>query len=138
MAFKHLFVDSDVLLDLLLERAPFYTYSKFLFFEGESRTVKLSTSTLVIANVNYILEKRLGSAIAKQNVKTIVALINLFPFEVDIIDKALTNRITDFEDAIQSLIAERYYCDAIITRNTKDYKHSTLPVFTPEQFLKTL
>ncbi len=58
--------------------------------------------------------------------------------ESDIIDLAFDKAFSDFEDAIQYLVAKRYNCDEIITRNIKDYKQSDIPVLTPEQFLKKL
>jgi predicted nucleic acid-binding protein len=138
MAYNHLFVDSDVLLDMLLSREPFSGYTKFLLFESENRKIKLSTSALVIANINYILAKKIGASAAKRNIAKLFSLVQVLPFESDIVDMALISNINDFEDAIQNLIAERHHCDAIITRNIKDYKESTLPALTAEQFLNTL
>jgi predicted nucleic acid-binding protein len=138
MAYSHLFIDSDVLLDMLLNRDPFSAYTKFLLFESETRKLKLSTSSLVIANINYILAKKIGVSATKESIRRLIKLIHVLPFEGDIIDLALTSNITDFEDAIQNLIAERYKCDVIITRNVKDYKESAITVLTAEQFLSTL
>jgi predicted nucleic acid-binding protein len=138
MAYKHLFIDSDVLLDMLLTRDPFYFYTQILLIEGEKKGIEISTSTLIIANINYILSKQIGQAAAKRKISDLVKAIRILPFESDIINKALASNIIDFEDAIQHYIAEKYNCEAIITRNTKDYKQSAIPVLTAEQFLKTL
>lgn len=138
MAYNHLFIDSDILLDMLLNRDPYSAYTKFLLFESGTRKIKLSTSSLVIANINYILAKKMGASATKENIAKLIKIINVLPFEGDIIDLALISNITDFEDAIQNLIAERYNCDVIITRNIKDYKRSTITVLTAEQFLNTL
>jgi predicted nucleic acid-binding protein len=138
MAYNHLFIDSDILLDMLLNRDPFFAYTKYLLFESESRPIKLSTSSLVIANINYILAKKTGAAAAKESIRKLVKLIHILPFESDIVDLGLTSKIADFEHAIQNLIAERYKCDVIITRNIKDYKQATIPVLTAEQFLRQL
>jgi len=138
MAYKHLFVDSDVLLDLALLREPFYPYIQLLLHEGEKQNVKLSTSGLIIANMNYILSKQLGAVTAREALKALRALVNVLSLDGEIIDLALTSNFTDFEDAIQYYIARKNNCDAIITRNIKDYKNSTIPVLTAEQFLNTL
>jgi predicted nucleic acid-binding protein len=138
MGYKHVFVDSDVLLDLLLNRNPFYIYTQFLMFENERERIKLYTSTLVIANINYILAKKIGASAAKESLKELIKLIKILPFEIDAINIALISPIVDFEDAIQSFIAEKNKCEAIITRNIKDYKQATIPVLTAEQFLRTL
>ena len=138
MTYKRLFVDSDVLLDMLLTREPFWGYTQLLLLESQNLGITLNTSVLVIANLNYILGKKIGASAAKNTIKTLVKRINILSFESDIIDLALTSEFNDLEDAIQYSIAKRYKCDAIITRNIKDYKQSTIPVLTAEQFLRTL
>jgi predicted nucleic acid-binding protein len=138
MAYNHLYVDSDVLLDLLLERKHFFEYSQLLFIQAKYQQIELSTSALVIANINYIASKKLGAAATKESIRNLLKLVNVLPFESDIVNKALDSNFADFEDAIQNFIAERYNCEAIITRNIKDYKQANLPVYTTEQFLNTL
>ncbi len=138
MAFKNVFTDSDVLLDLALLREPFYQYTQLLLHESTKNKFRLSTSSLVVANMNYILSKRLGTSNAKEKLKSITNIINILPFENDAIDFAFASKISDFEDAIQCFIAEKHNCEIIVTRNLKDYKNSTIPALTPEHFLRTL
>ena len=138
MAFKRLFIDSDVLLDLLLNRSPFKLHTEILLLESERNNIILNTSALIVANIHYFLARQIGSKASKKKIADLVKAIKVLPLESDIVDMALVSDFPDFEDAMQFFIAERYYCDAIITRNTKDYKLSTIPVLTPEQFLKTL
>jgi predicted nucleic acid-binding protein len=138
MAYKHLFVDSDVILDMLVERKPFSMYAEMLLEERKLSDVRLSTSTLIIANINYILTKSIGKTGAREGVKRITKLFEVFSFEKDAIESALAGSFTDFEDAIENHIAVKHNCDLIITRNIKDYKQSTIPVLTAEQFLRTI
>jgi len=138
MAYKHLFLDSDVLLDWLLKSEPFSSYTQRLVNESMSRDIKVSTSVLIIANIHYILAKRTSISNARQSVKLLINLINILPFESDVIKLALDTPFADFEDSIQYNIAERFKCDVIITRNVKDYKKSSIPVLTAEQFLRQL
>jgi predicted nucleic acid-binding protein len=138
MAYKHLFLDSDVLLDWLLKSEPFSSFTQTLVNESITRHFKVSTSALIIANINYILSNRTSVSNARQNIKMLINLINILPFEGDIINLALASTFADFEDSIQYHIALKYNCDVIITRNIKDYKRSTIPVLTAEQLLRTL
>lgn len=138
MAYKRLFIDSDVLLDTLLKREPFHSYAQILLMECEKRNIQLSTSALVIANVHYFLSKSKGSATSKKKIQELIKIVKVLSVESDVIDFALDSGFSDFEDAIQYLIAKRYNCDGIITRNTKDFKNSDILVFKPEQFLYTL
>ncbi|MBD1364816.1 PIN domain-containing protein [Mucilaginibacter sp. ZT4R22] len=138
MAYRYLYVDSDVLLDLVLLRTPFFGYTQLLLHESEKRKLELRTSALVFANMNYILSKKNGAQAAKESLRTLRSLINILPFEGDSVDWALSSPFADFEDAIQNHIAIKHNCDIIITRNIKDYKQSTIPVLTAEQFLRTI
>ena len=136
MGYKHLFVDSDILLDLLLNRDPFHP--QLLLLEATNREIRLSTSALVIANINYILAKQVGAANSRAKIKELIKTVKVLSFEAEVIDVALDSAFSDFEDSIQNIIAVRNNCDAIITRNIKDYKQATIPVLTAEQFLRTL
>ncbi|XHR95448.1 type II toxin-antitoxin system VapC family toxin [Mucilaginibacter sp. UC70_90] len=138
MAYKRLFLDSDVLLDMFFKREPFFFHTQILLIECIKRNIKLRTSSLVIANIVYVLRKQVGILKAKENLKNLFNSAKVLPFEFDAIETAILSDITDFEDAIQFHIAQKDNCDAIITRNIKDYKNSTIPVLTAEQFLNTL
>jgi len=138
MAYKRLFLDSDVLLDMFLKREPFFFHTQILLIECIKRNIELRTSSLVIANIVYVLRKQIGILKAKLNLKNLFNSAKVLPFEFDAIETAISSDITDFEDAIQFHIAQKDNCDAIITRNIKDYKNSTIPVLTAEQFLNTL
>ncbi|SEO92854.1 Predicted nucleic acid-binding protein, contains PIN domain [Mucilaginibacter gossypiicola] len=138
MAYKRLFLDSDVLLDMFLKREPFFFHTQILLIECIKENIELRTSSLVIANIVYVLRKQVGILKAKENLKNLFNSAKVLPFEFDAIETAISSDITDFEDAIQFHIAQKHNCDAIITRNIKDYKNSTIPVLTAEQFLNTL
>lgn len=138
MIYDNLFIDSDVILDLLLNREPFFPYIKLLFNESTNTSFKLNTSALIIANINYVLSKQVGQAAARESITYLIQQINILPFEKADIEVALTSEFNDFEDAIQYYIASKYNCQAIITRNIKDYRQSSIPVLTAEQFLRTI
>ena len=139
MAFKNLFVDSDVILDLLLERQPFYKFSQTLLNSSNQGECYLCTSALVIANVHYFLSKSLkDKSIAKQQIKLLSHFISILPVGLEDIQAAIDSLGNDFEESIQIHVAQKHKADYIITRNTKDYTHSEISVLTAEQFLNTL
>ncbi|MBB3055414.1 putative nucleic acid-binding protein [Mucilaginibacter gotjawali] len=100
--------------------------------------IVLNTSALIIANIYYLLSRQIGAKASRKKIADLIKAVKILPLEGDIVDIALASDFPDFEDAMQFFIAERYHCDAIITRNIKDYKHSTIPVLTAEQFLRKL
>ena len=137
MAFK-VFVDTDVVIDFLADRSPFANHSSMIFELHEERKLKIYLSALCVNNVHYISRKLIGE---QQSLKMIAELIE----NVDVIGttkkeilSALTAGFKDFEDAIQYSTAKTIKgVDAIITRNTKDYRKSSIAVFTPELYLAT-
>jgi predicted nucleic acid-binding protein len=137
MIYNKVFIDSDILLDLLLKREPFFIFSQTLLIEGRKKIININTSALVIANIHYVLAKNIGKELAKESIRVLINSVNVLPFEVDTIELAINSEFADFEDAIQHYVAQKNDCDAIISRNLKHYKKSHLPVLTAEQFLRT-
>jgi predicted nucleic acid-binding protein len=138
MAYKKIFVDSDILLDLLLNREPFEKFSQILLQHGINNKLNLYSSTLILANIHYMMAKNFSKHVAKEQLKALVKIIGMLSFEPDEINKALISEHVDFEDTIQYFIAQRNQCDLIISRNIKHYKKFDIPVLTAEQFLQTL
>ncbi len=137
MAYKRLFIDSDVLLDLLLKREPHYQFSQNLLHKGKNKEIEISTSALIIANIYYIFVKALGKSEAKDKVKILLNILTVFPLDADCINLAINSNFNDIENAMQHFIALQNQCDLIITRNLKDYKKSLIPVMTAGQYLKS-
>jgi len=131
------FLDSDIILDGLLRRVPFYLPAINLMELAHNNRIKIFTSSVAFVNVNYFLNK----AKVENRIEVLIQLRNIIDvLEVNalIIDEALSSNFSDFEDAVQYYTAVSAKADFIITRNTKDYTHSAIPVLTAEQFLQTL
>lgn len=138
MTYK-LFVDSDVLLDIMLERSPFIDHSLELFFHRTKGTIQLFTSSSIIINIQYIGEKQIGKLTTKTGMKKLLRYLEIINPAKDSILKAYNSDFIDIEDGIQYFTAlENNGIDYFITRNTKDFTMSApnLPVLTPTQFLK--
>ena len=131
------FVDTDVILDLLAERIPFFHFSAVLFTFAEMKKLELYTSPLILANTFYILRKQLGNSEAKNALRKLRILLHVVDSSESIIDKALNSDFTDFEDAIQYYTALDHDIKIILTRNVRDYKNASVIVQTPEAFLVT-
>ena len=131
------FVDTDVILDLLAERIPFFHFSAVLFTFAEMKKLELYTSPLILANTFYILRKQLGNDEAKNALRKLRILLHVIDSSESIIDKALNSDFTDFEDAIQYYTALDHDIKIILTRNVRDYKNASVIVQTPEAFLVT-
>ena len=130
------FVDSDIILDLLAEREPFSQYAKELFTLADKGEVICHISSLCFSNVQYILAKQIGKNQARQVLIQLKTLVKVLGVGDKIIDLALSSNIKDFEDAIQYYTAIANSCQTLLTRNLKDYKEAQIPAMTAESFLR--
>lgn len=131
------FVDTDVILDLLARRIPHFHFSAVLFTFAEMKKLELYTTPLILANTFYILRKQLGNDSAKNAVRKLRILLHVIYSTESVIDKALNSDFPDFEDAIQYYTALEYGIPVILTRNIRDYKKASIVVQTPESYLVT-
>ena len=131
------FVDTEVILDLLARRIPHFHFSAVLFTFAEMKKLELYTTPLIIANTFYILRKQLGNDSAKNALRKLRILLHVIDSTESVIDKALNSDFSDFEDAIQYYTALEYGIPVILTRNIRDYKKASIVVQTPESYLVT-
>jgi predicted nucleic acid-binding protein len=134
---KKIFFDSDVLLDAALRREPFYLSSINLLELCNGSNFKAVTSANAFLNTYYFLAK-LTPLTKIQSLKRLRNIVSIADVNEKMVDLAFGSNFIDFEDAVQFYAAKATNADFIITRNIKDYKQSDIPVFTAEQFLKTL
>lgn len=131
---KKIFVDANIVMDLLEKREEFYQEAQELFTLSDKKNVKLYVSALTLANVHFLLYKHLKMEARKVLAKFKV-LIEVLAVDDKIIDLSLTSDLKDFEDAIQYYTAIENDMNIIITRNKKDFKDVDLPVLTAKEFL---
>ncbi len=135
---EKVFVDSDIVLDLLSGRQPHHNYAGELFSLADENLIQLCVSSLTFANVNYILSKQLSSTQAKKMLLKFKTLISVLSVNDKIIELALASDFRDFEDAIQYHTAIENKINTLLTRNLKDYKKAEISILTAQQYLKTL
>jgi predicted nucleic acid-binding protein len=135
---KKVFVDTDVVLDLLLEREPFYQHSAELFTLAHRRVVSVHLSAVTFSTIYYFLRKYKGAAQARASITGLRSIVTVLPTDVMVVDQAIASRFADFEDAVQYYTALGSDTDVLVTRNTSDFKQAELPVITPDAFLKSL
>ncbi len=135
---KKIFIDTDIILDLLARREPHYIFPAQLFTLIDKKKLTAYTSPIVFANLHYLLKKYSSNSVAKKNLRKLKTLIKILPVDEKIIEQALNSDFTDFEDAIQYFTAVNNGIKILITRNKADYKKSKIPIATAEEFLKIL
>ena len=133
-----LFIDTNVMLDLLGEREPFYEAIAKIATIADKGIVKMTVSALSYSTVFYLLSKYEADDIVKEKLRKFKVLSETSDLTNKIIDKGLSSRFTDFEDALQYHCALKVDCNILITRNSKDFKESDIPIMTPDEYLKSL
>jgi predicted nucleic acid-binding protein len=133
---RKLFIDSDIILDLLAQREPFYDHAAQLFTLAYDKKIEIFTTAVVLANVFYILRKPKGNEGAKQQLKDLRLLMHVLPINTNIVDMSLNSKFGDFEDALQYFTAKENNLLAIITRNGEDYKVKDIIIQTAEEYIK--
>lgn len=136
---KKIFIDTNIVIDLLSRREPFYNEAANLFSLADKKGIELTVSSLTIANTSYTLLRQKTSNEAKEVLRKLRLIIKILPLDDKIVGLALNDdSFSDFEDGLQYFTAIENRQDLIITRNLKDFKNSKLPVMTANQFLETI
>ena len=130
-----LFLDTNVMLDLLGEREPFYNSIAKIATLADKGEVRLTVSTLSYSTVYYLLSKFEDSRIAKEKLHKFKIISETSDLTGRIVEKGLSSNFSDFEDALQYHCAIKADCNILITRNGKDFKESEIPVMTPTEYL---
>jgi predicted nucleic acid-binding protein len=133
-----IFLDTNVLLDLLLNRAPFAEDITQLIESSISSGTRLCVSPISITNMNYIIGKLENQRKADVQTKKVLELVEIEQVGQTTIHKAAESDFKDFEKAVQNYCAEESGHEIIITRNTKDYKASELSILTPKEYMARL
>ena len=133
---ERVFVDTNIVLDLLQKRDEFYSDAQDLFTLADKKELKLYVSALTIANTHYLLSKFYNSNEARKILLKFKVLVEVLAVNDKIIDLSLASDFNDFEDGLQYYTAIENNIELILTRNKKDFKNSTLPVLTAREFLR--
>ncbi len=133
-----LFLDTNIVLDLLGEREPFYAAAAQIATLADIGKVKLVVSALTYPTLFYILSKYEAHEVIKDKIRKLKIIALTSDLTDKIIEKGLMSEFSDFEDALQYHSALNMNCNIFITRNEKDYKHSDIPVMTPFEYLQRL
>ncbi len=132
---KRLFIDTNVVLDLILQREPHYKSSAQLFELAHKKEVTLVVSSLSIVNAHYVLKKFAKENTVRAALLSLSTACKIAPIDHSTINQALGSALKDFEDGVQYACALEEKCEAIITGDKKDFQAAKLPTFSAQQFI---
>lgn len=135
---SRIFLDTNVLLDLLGERVPFFDSIAKVATLADQKKLTLIVSPLSFITIEYVLAKYEKTESVLNKLRKFKIICEVCEVDEETIDKALNSSFKDFEDAVQYFTALQSNCSIIITRNGKDFKHSTIPIMTAEEYLSSI
>jgi predicted nucleic acid-binding protein len=135
---SRLFIDTNIMLDLLGERDPFYSSSAKIATLADKGQISIVVSALSYATASYFLTKYENSEKAKDKLRKFRIISEICNLDEQIIEKGLNSNFSDIEDAFQYFSALKSECNLLITRNRKDFKESKIPVMTADEFLSSI
>jgi predicted nucleic acid-binding protein len=133
---SRLFLDTNVILDLLAHRDPHFDSIARLATLADRKKLVLVSSPLSFTTVDFILNKYESEDSVRSKLRKFKIICEVGEVNEETIEKGLNSAFKDFEDAVQYYSAFQANCSVIITRNAKDFKHSSIPVMTAEEYLK--
>jgi predicted nucleic acid-binding protein len=131
-------VDTNVVLDVLLDRRPFAEAATQVFALVEESRIEGFLCATTVTTVDYLLGQALAPAKAREALKQLLDLFEIAPVNRPVLEQALRSGISDFEDAVLEQAGRLVAVDAITTRNVRDFEKSTVTVFDPLQLISTV
>ena len=131
-------VDTNVVLDVLLERDPFVKQAVEVFCLVEESRIDAFICATTVTTIDYLLVKSLPKSKARNALRRLISLFEIATVNRPVIERALVSKIQDFEDAVLNEAGQMAGVDFVITRNTKDFSKSSLKVCDPNEFLALL
>ena len=133
-----LFIDGNILLDVLQKREPHYRDSSMIWKLCETEKDIGYVSSLSLNNLVYVMRRELNPAEIRDVLKKLSLIFHFIEVKPSDLEKAAEKKGSDYEDAVQCVSAERVDADYIITRNVRDYRESPVPALTPSEYLMRL
>jgi predicted nucleic acid-binding protein len=132
-------IDTNIVLDFLLQREPFFQDAELLFQKIDSGRIVGYVTATTLTDIFYIARKHTRSIEqARQAVSEMLTAMVICPVNRAVLESAFGSGLADFEDAIQIACAIAQNLDAILTRDTQGFLSSSLPVLSIHELLQQL
>ncbi len=127
--------DTNVILDVLMERDPYVDAASKLFALVDNGRLKGSICATTVTTVYYIAAKDFGRSRAREQVHGLLGLFEVASVDRNVLDSALDNAFVDYEDAVLHEAARAMGATAIVTRDRRDFVNSAIPALDPQELL---
>lgn len=124
--------DTDVVLDVLLDRPPFVEAALLLFNRAEQKAIQGYLCATTITNIYYIARPRVGKAVALNRIRELLNIFEIALVNRSVLSMAVDGSFSDFEDGVLYESARRVGAEFIVTRNASDFEKAEIPVYSPD------
>ncbi len=131
-------VDTNVVLDVLMARRLFLQSAASVFALAERSRLDAFLCATTITTVDYLLGQSLSSAAARKALHRLLEIFEIAPVNRSVIEEALQSKMSDLEDAVLAHAGSLVGVDAIVTRNTKDFRLAPVKALDPPELLAVL
>jgi len=131
-------IDTNVVLDVLLARTRFVESASRVFALVEQSKIEASLCATTVTTVHYLLTQSLSRDEGRRALRGLLELFEIAPVNRPVLEGALQSKIADFEDAVVEQAGRLAGAEAIITRNTKDFRHSSVKALDPAELLSAV
>lgn len=125
--------DTNVILDVLLNRQPHVQTASLLFARVERKELTGYVCATTITTIFYLASKSVGISMARLHINNLLSIFKVAVVDSVVLQKALVSGFSDFEDAVLYESAVYVGVDYLVTRNIKDFKLAQLPVYLPDE-----
>ena len=130
--------DTNVILDVLLNREPFVVNSALLMGHVEKSDIEGYLCATTITTLDYLLSKALNKHEARVGIQKLLSLFKIATVNCTVLELSVNSNFSDFEDSVQYFSGVCSEVNALVTRNTKDYKNTELPIYMPDELLQII
>ena len=130
---KRILLDVNVLLDVMLDRKPFAETAAAVWAEIEDGCAEGLLSAHAVTTLHYLNARAVGSATAAETSESLLSVFGVAAVDQRVLARAAHLQWDDFEDAVTAAAAAAAQCDAIVTRNPRDFRGAPVPVLTPAE-----
>ncbi|MBH8565605.1 PIN domain-containing protein [Nostoc sp. CENA67] len=132
-------IDTNIVLDFMLQREPFFQDAELLFQEIDSDSVLGYVTATTLTHIFYVSRRHTRSIDkARQAVSETLTAMVICPVNRGLLESAFASGLADFEDAVQIACAVAQGLDTILTRDTQGFLNSSIPILSINQLLQRL
>jgi predicted nucleic acid-binding protein len=129
---KRILFDTNVVLDVLLDRQPYVEASAAAWAAVETGASEGMLAAHAVTTIHYLVRKEMGNIKARRIITAILRVFGVAAVDGAVVQEALQLPFPDFEDAVTAAAARLAGCECIVTRDPKGFRGSPVRSLTPE------